>query len=407
MSAKPSNPPSAGSGVSSRVKRVELIKKLEAARGGRLLVSYVTSTRSGHEIQMADDVLRLLFEHLESGKEAARKGIDLLIHSNGGSGTVPWRLVSLIREYTKNFAVLVPHKAFSAATLVALGADEILMHRMGCLGPIDPSVANIFNPPHPQIPGQPAPISVEDVTAYFKLIKEDVGITHEDELVQAFLALAEKVHPLALGNVQRHHNQSRLMASKLLRMHMPPDQEHEISQIVENLKSNLFFHGHPISRREARDDLKLKVKDPDPAVEELMWAVYEEYENDLSLKSPLQGLHELDSRGLLAPVGATLTTQDIVKQMVQLQQYGVALGAVAPQQLVELAAAMLPIVSSPGRPRPRIELRSVRGAILESSARTDVFLSDLAFERISIPSSSGPQDAIKQESLWHRWEEER
>jgi ClpP class serine protease len=140
-----------------------------------------------------------MYEHLELGRELAKNGVDLFIHSNGGSGTVPWRIVSLIRQYTQNLAVLVPHRAFSAATLMALGANEIIMHKMGCLGPIDPSVANIFNPPHPTSPGQLAPISVEDVTAFFRLVKDDVGITHEDELVQTLIALTDKIHPLAIG----------------------------------------------------------------------------------------------------------------------------------------------------------------------------------------------------------------
>jgi hypothetical protein len=341
------------------------------------------------------------------GKEEAKNGIDLMIHSNGGSGTVPWRIVSLIREYTKSFAVLVPHRAFSAATLVALGADEIVMHPMGCLGPIDPSVANIFNPPHPHHAGQPAPISVEDVTAYFKLVKEEIGITHEDELIQALLALSEKVHPLALGNVQRHHNQSRMMASKLLKTHMSADKEHEISQIVENLKSNLFFHGHPISRQEARNDLNLKVNpNPDPAVEELMWETFLEYEKDLDLNSPFQPLHELDSRGLVSPAAAPLTTQAIVQQMIQLGQNGISMGQFSAQQLVELAAAMLPLVDSTRSAMSRVELRSVRGAMLESSARTDVFLTDLAIDRVTVPTPSGPQPGIRQEILWQRWEEE-
>ena len=71
------------------------------------------------------------------------------------------------------------------------------MHRMGMLGPIDPSVANAFNPPHPQNPGQPLAISVEDVTAYFDLIQQGVGIHHEDELIQAVVALTEmmKISP--------------------------------------------------------------------------------------------------------------------------------------------------------------------------------------------------------------------
>ncbi len=54
--------------------------------------------------------------------------------------------MSLIRQYTNDFAVMVPLHPFSAATLIALGADKIIMHKMGCLGPIDPSVTNIFNP---------------------------------------------------------------------------------------------------------------------------------------------------------------------------------------------------------------------------------------------------------------------
>ena len=198
-----------------RAARKDLIEKLEIARNDRLLIAYITSTRSNHEIQIADDAVRLIYNHLEAGKEKAKKGVDLFIHSNGGSGTVPWRIVSLIRQYAPDLAVLVPHRAFSAATLVALGADQIVMHKMGCLGPIDPSVANVFNPPHPNAPGQVAPISVEDVTAFFKLVKDEVGITHEDELVQALIALTDKIHPLAIGNVQRSHNQSRLLARKL------------------------------------------------------------------------------------------------------------------------------------------------------------------------------------------------
>jgi ClpP class serine protease len=157
---------------SGRERRCELFKEIEGKRNGRLLIAYITSTRPGFELHMGDDVLPFIHQCLENGKEKAKKGVDLFIHSNGGSGTVPWRIVNLIREYTKDFSVLVPHHAFSAATLVALGADKVIMHKMGCLGPIDPSVTNPFNPPHPQNPGQLIPISVEDVSAYFTLIRD-------------------------------------------------------------------------------------------------------------------------------------------------------------------------------------------------------------------------------------------
>jgi membrane-bound ClpP family serine protease len=180
-----------------RDTRKILIERLQEKRKGRLLVTYVTSTRAGHEIQIADDAFRVIFEHLEPVQELAKNGIDLFIHSNGGSGTVPWRIIGLLRQYSNDIAVLVPHHAFSAATLIALGANHIVMHKMGCLGPIDPSVANIFNPMNPLSPGQLAPISVEDVTAYFKFVKEEVGIDHQEEVVRTLIALTDKIHPLA------------------------------------------------------------------------------------------------------------------------------------------------------------------------------------------------------------------
>jgi ClpP class serine protease len=174
----------------SKETRIELIKKIEEIRGTKL-VTYVTSTRANLEVQMAIDMIRKIYEHLKLIEEE-KKGkidIDLLLVSNGGDGTVPWRLVTLIREYAKKFSVLIPFRAFSAATLTALGADEVVMHPMGMLGPTDPTVANPFNPSDPTNPKNKLGISVEDVTAYISLIKEDAGITHEDELVQAFNSL--------------------------------------------------------------------------------------------------------------------------------------------------------------------------------------------------------------------------
>ena len=298
-----------------RADRTPLIESIQKVRNDRLAIAYVTATRTGHDIQIADDAVPLIFEHLELNKDLAKNGVDLFIHSNGGSGTVPWRIVSLIRQYTKHFAVLVPHRAFSAATLIALGADEIVMHKMGCLGPIDPSVSNAFNPQNPQNPGQPVAISVEDVTAFFKLVKDEVGITHQDELVQAFMAMTDKVHPLSLGNVQRSHSQSRLMARKLLKLHMDESLEHEIVQLIDNLKSNLFFHGHPINREEAKKDLNLKVEIPSEDLESKMWELYVQYDRELRLSEQFNPIRELKLKCPTLATDGPMSTNDILQQM--------------------------------------------------------------------------------------------
>jgi hypothetical protein len=264
-------------------ERRTLIEKIETERKS-LVVTYITSTRPGMEVEMAMDCIRKIYDHIRDNRD--RKSIDLYLMSNGGDGTVPWRLVTLIREFTDKFSVIIPYRAFSAATLTALGADEIVMHPMGTLGPTDPTVGNAFNPKDEQ--GRPLGISVEDVTAYLALIKEDVGIHHEDELVLAFNHLADKVHPLALGNVKRSLSQSRMMATKLLEQRSSIIKDQKVEEIVDNLTSKLYYHGHPINRKEAKNQIGLtNVKEPDSNLEKMIWDLYLDYESDMLLNEPL------------------------------------------------------------------------------------------------------------------------
>ena len=294
----------------AKKRRIELIKKLEKERGGTHIISYITSTRHGMETPMSMDCIRKIYEHLRhinKSKDAVK--IDLFIHSDGGQGIVPWKLVTLIREYCNYFSVLVPCRAFSAATLTALGADSIVMHPMGMLGPTDPKVANRFNPTDDS--GQPIWISVEDVTAFINLVKEDAGIQHEDELIQAFNILVDKVHPLALGNVKRSLSQSRVMAQKLLSLHMDvTKKQHEIDEIVENLTSKSYYHGHPIGRNEAAEHIKIPtITMPSPDCEEIMWNLYLEYEKELKMEEPFQPVSEfLNQYPDIEPETSALTT---------------------------------------------------------------------------------------------------
>src|SRR6516164_9609060 len=189
------------------VERLPLIAEIERLRNSKVLC-YLTGIRQNSVAQMADDAMREIFDHLLSLPTRPVPQLDIFLCSNGGSGAVPWRLVSLFREFADKIAVLIPYKAYSAATMLALGADEIIMGPFGEMGPIDPSVANEFNPVDPATK-QKISISVEDVVAYVGFIKETVGIRHEDELVRAIEVLAQNVHPLALGNVERFVSQSR------------------------------------------------------------------------------------------------------------------------------------------------------------------------------------------------------
>ncbi|MGA7911386.1 MAG: hypothetical protein WCC30_07550 [Candidatus Dormiibacterota bacterium] len=359
-------------------ERRDIIRKIEQQRGSTV-ICYLTTLRPGVAGMIAGDQVRVFFDHLLRFPKRPIEKLDIFLCSNGGDGTVPWRLVALFREFATKFNVLIPYRAYSAASLLALGADEIVMHPFAELGPIDPTVANEFNPEDP-VTRQKRAISVEDVTAYVHFIKETVGITHEDELVRAIEILAQQVHPIALGNIERFISQSRMIARKILRTHMADTESHVIDEIVENLASKLYFHGHPINRKEAKEELKLKVKvDLGDNLEKWMWALYRDFEVEFQNADPFNPALEL------------------------------AAAAANPQPA--------PAQPPPGQPGPGLPGQVIAGqppgfidrellhAVIESTEMSSRYLSKHRYARMQIvmPPQPIPQVAIQDEMLEAGW----
>src|SRR3989344_55229 len=168
----------------------QLIKKIEGLRNSKV-ITYLTSDRPGPvNARIAGDIIPIISNQLRQiGKV---ENIDLFLYSTGGDTLVPWRLVSMIREYCNKFSVLIPYKANSAATMISLGAYEIVMTDLSELSPIDPSTANVFNTQDPQNLQNKIPISVEDVMAYFDLAKNKFGIKSDKDLTTAMSELHEE-----------------------------------------------------------------------------------------------------------------------------------------------------------------------------------------------------------------------
>ncbi len=263
----------------------DLIKKIEEKRSSKV-ITYITSDRKGPiNARVAMDIIPIISNQLR--KIGKTDKIDLFLYSTGGDTMVPWRMVSMIREYCKEFSVLIPYKAHSAATMISLGADEIVMSDLSELSPIDPSTANVFNPQDPNNPQSKIPISVEDVMAYFDLAKNKFGIKNDEELSKVFNKFVEanpQIHPLALGNVNRTHNLIRILAKRLLKSHQTPIDETEIDKIVDYFTEKLYSHQYFIGRKEAKEDLGLTtVKSADSGLADLMTELYEEYRAGMEL----------------------------------------------------------------------------------------------------------------------------
>jgi len=186
------------------VQRLDWYRELEdlrSAGGPRALLVYVTSTRPNLEALISLEVIPEFLEQLEalSRLEPAPTGVDLLIVSNGGDPTVAWRMMTLLRERVKNVGVLVPQAAFSAATFLALGADEIVMHPNGNLGPID---GQYVLPGGPGFAGLGPPVSSAMVGQLMQYATAQ-GVTLPAHLGRLFDRLCREMGPMELGRVAR------------------------------------------------------------------------------------------------------------------------------------------------------------------------------------------------------------
>jgi hypothetical protein len=266
-------------------ERQTLIRQMESETNSRL-ICYVTGDRRGLETKIAGDTLPLIYDHLRSITRSKR--INIFLYTVGGDALAGWAIVSLVREFCDKLGVIIPFKALSCGTLIALGANELIMGKGAQLSPVDPSLASPYNPVAPgqaQLgPVQLLPVSVEDVIGYLKLAQEEAGIKEDEGMSKIMAVLSEKVHPMALGAVYRSREQIRLLARKLLAMHEKDVKK--IKKLVDTLTKELPSHQYLISRKEAKGEFRLKVLEPSGTLDELIWNLYKDYEEQLQLNIP-------------------------------------------------------------------------------------------------------------------------
>ncbi len=85
--------------------------------------------------------LDAVFGALAAENAAHQKNVLLFLLCPGGSIEPAFQISKICKTFARErFTVVVPRQAKSAATLIAIGADEIHMGPLGQLGPIDPQL---------------------------------------------------------------------------------------------------------------------------------------------------------------------------------------------------------------------------------------------------------------------------
>lgn len=282
-------------------ERIKIYEEIEAHRS-RPLIVYVTSKRDGIGpwTHMATDALPQIIEQLDE-LPASAKSLDLLIVSYGGDPMVAWRLMTLIRQRVEHVSVLIPQSAYSAATLVAFGANEIIMHPNGHLGPVDMQITTFGGT------GTPKSFSTEDISAFLDFVRDNLKITDQEHIRMLFEVTCKEVGSLGIGFTARSSKLAVDLGERLLALHMKDDESRsKLRNIVENMSRKFQSHAYPVSRTEALDIGLPVVKDRDEKLERFMWKAWLDLEGSLREREPFDPIAELlnssEAGKLLAPV---------------------------------------------------------------------------------------------------------
>ena len=238
---------------------------------GTPVISYYNSARSSM-VQSHPD---LFLDQLH--QIGHKKTLSLVLVSYGGEGHAALRIASILRHYCEFLNVLVPSRAASAATMLCLAADKIIMSPSGFLSAIDSSLRHGLNPKGPD--NKPVTVSVDQVKRVLKFLSDE-GPSKIDGTVSegAYRTLFKYLHPLALGEIDRASSNSTLIATKIMNLH--PDifgSSEKISYLADHLVNGYPAHGFPILYQEARE-IGLPVEMADEQLSDLLRDLVRSYD---------------------------------------------------------------------------------------------------------------------------------
>lgn len=250
---------------SDRYARQETISHIEERTKRRLIVHEANLFSENPNLSEADiQPFGDLLNDLLLGQD-----VDLLLHSPGGDIDATEKIVYMCRKIAGKFRVIVPEYAKSAATLIALASDEVIMGLASEIGPIDAQLTG------PGPGGAYFQTSAQSFIDEFERIKKEVDQT--GKLSPAYFPLLEGLN---LGFVRMCRDlmgRSQRFAEKWLAKHMLKDDPKTAKQLASELCNvkKWLSHGVVIDADEAaRLGVKVVKLERDDELWKLIWYLH-------------------------------------------------------------------------------------------------------------------------------------
>ncbi len=262
----PSQTPLYHSLHSGRYARQEMIRQVEEATNRRLVVFFSLAPLfpDGNDIMGFGDLLHNIND----------APLDLLLQSPGGDIDVAEKIVNLCRARSGSFRVIVADSAKSAATLIALASDEIVMSDTSELGPIDAQV-EIDTPQG--IVRRPAQSFLDGLEAIKMQVQEDGVLSPVD------YPLLANLDPALLDFCRKSILRAQRFAEKWLLKSQLKNDDEKAAQVAKELADNnrWLSHGAVIDAEEAKKlGLTVSYLDHQDQLWQKIWRLYCKYRID-------------------------------------------------------------------------------------------------------------------------------
>jgi hypothetical protein len=207
---------------------------------------------------------------MEACSNVTERELDLIITSPGGSPEAAESLMAYLRTRFDHIRVIVPVAAMSAATMMALAADEIVMGSHSQLGPIDPQFT-VFTPEGPRsAPGQA-------ILDQFELAKQEC---QNPANIGAWLPILRSLLPGLIAQCGHQRDLAEQFATVSLSRYMfkgRPDSDLKAKTAAAWFSNFSSFksHGRRVSREDARGlDLNVIDLEADQLLQDAILSVH-------------------------------------------------------------------------------------------------------------------------------------
>ena len=219
-----------------------------------------------HDVDVLESILRTV------DLDRYGRQLDFVIDSPGGLPNVAERMIRVCRSYSDGLRVVVPNSAMSAATLLALGADSILMSATSRLGPIDPQML------YPTKDRTTLRAARSFVDAYNDTIVRAQQAAAQDQPIDPFLHVLSGLDVSWIIECVRAQNATKALASQLLSDGMMKGTtEDTIKRAVDDLTNlgHAASHGSSIYREAAKEiGLEIECADHNSEHWTLIWDLF-------------------------------------------------------------------------------------------------------------------------------------